>query len=100
MTLASHTYFISSCAKISITRGYDAMVLLIITHYFTWKHLKWDIATVIYRKAMKMILQSGLKLKETRATAYQTPHLNDRWLGGCVELIVTVAFAVCGWYVL
>lgn len=75
-------------------------MLLIITHYFTWKHLKWDIAAVICRKAIKITVHSGLKLKETRATAYQTPHLNDRWVDGCVEPVISMAFVVCGWCVL
>lgn len=62
--------------------------------------LKWDIATVLYRRAMKTVLHSGLKLKDTRATAYQTPRLNDRWVDGCVEPIISMAFALCGWCVL
>lgn len=56
---------------------------------------KWDIAIVSYGRAMKMVLHSGLKLKETRATAYQTPRLNDRWVDGCVEPIISMAFAIC-----
>lgn len=58
-----------------------------------------DIAAVLYGRAMKMILLSALKLNETRATAYQTPHLNDRWVDGCVPM-TSMAFAICGWYAL
>lgn len=70
--LECHTYFISSCTQESIAEGYSAMMLLLITHYITQKHLHWDTAVVLHRIAMQMILHSGLKLKET--------YLNDMWV--------------------
>lgn len=55
MTFASHTYAISSRTATILTRGYDAMMLLIIPPCFTWEHVKWDVAPVT-QKAMKMLL--------------------------------------------
>lgn len=51
-----------------------------IIHNFKWKYLKWDIAAVFYRRAMKMILRICLSLKEARATVYQAAHINGRWM--------------------
>jgi len=60
---------------------------------------KGDVATVLCRRTVKLLLHSGLKLQEMRATAYQTPRLNDRWVDGCAEPIISMASAVCRWYV-
>lgn len=95
--LASHSYFISSCAKVSVTGGYGAMKLLVITLYITQKHLHWDTATVLHRIAMQIILHSGLRLKETRATAYLSELYVGRWMCGTCNFH---GFCNTGWYVI
>lgn len=47
---------------------------------------------------MRMIQHFVLKLKETKATPYRAPRLNDTWIDRCVKPVISI-FPWLLWYV-